>query len=654
MTFSKKVKALILMAIMLPLIIVISLSYVSTKQSLNELNFERLIALREIKKSQLYQYFESASASFNVIEHATKQYSSQLEVDSTHQFFTTLNNELGFYDIFVIDPFGQIIYTVAREADYQTNLVSGPYRQSGLGMVYQKAINNSTLQVIDFTPYAPSNNEPAAFMAKSVNIDNQRWVVAVQLSIDKINQVMRQRDGMGITGETYLVGPDLLMRSDSFLDPINRSISASFAGTVKKNGADTYAVHQALKGVSGVGIVTDYNGNPVLSAYSPINVFGLNWALLAEIDVSEVYKPIDDYLFKSLIMSAISIAFAFMASSYFKKLVMRPLGGEPEEMRKLMSVIASGDLSSNIEPANEESLKAQLASTQINLGAMIQNIANYINRLAATSEELSAVTFQSSHNLNQQNDELEQAATAVTEMAATIEEVSKRTLDTARDTDSAETYCKTGLQKAQVAMQDVAKVAKQTQLSADGIGQLAGSVSDITSVVEVIRAVAEQTNLLALNAAIEAARAGESGRGFAVVADEVRALAHRTQESTAKIERMIETIKHQTASTVSAIQDSVQHAHNSIGVVQDVYQNLEVIVKLISNVNLQNSSISSAAEQQAVTAAEVDRSLVSIRDLAIQNASGATQTSESSNELASLAADLNRLTQGFKLKASRA
>lgn len=654
MTFSKKVKALILMAIMLPLIIVISLSYVSTKQSLNELNFERLIALREIKKSQLYQYFESASASFNVIEHATKQYSSQLEVDSTHQFFTTLNNELGFYDIFVIDPFGQIIYTVAREADYQTNLVSGPYRQSGLGMVYQKAINNSTLQVIDFTPYAPSNNEPAAFMAKSVNIDNQRWVVAVQLSIDKINQVMRQRDGMGITGETYLVGPDLLMRSDSFLDPINRSISASFAGTVKKNGADTYAVHQALKGVSGVGIVTDYNGNPVLSAYSPINVFGLNWALLAEIDVSEVYKPIDDYLFKSLIMSAISIAFAFMASSYFKKLVMRPLGGEPEEMRKLMSVIASGDLSSNIEPANEESLKAQLASTQINLGAMIQNIANYTNRLAATSEELSAVTFQSSHNLNQQNDELEQAATAVTEMAATIEEVSKRTLDTARDTDSAETYCKTGLQKAQVAMQDVAKVAKQTQLSADGIGQLAGSVSDITSVVEVIRAVAEQTNLLALNAAIEAARAGESGRGFAVVADEVRALAHRTQESTAKIERMIETIKHQTASTVSAIQDSVQHAHNSIGVVQDVYQNLEVIVKLISNVNLQNSSISSAAEQQAVTAAEVDRSLVSIRDLAIQNASGATQTSESSNELASLAADLNRLTQGFKLKASRA
>ncbi|WP_333608916.1 methyl-accepting chemotaxis protein [Arsukibacterium sp.] len=608
------------------------------------------MALREIKKTQIYQHFDSALANFNVIEHAAKQYGTQFEDDTTHRFFTTLNTELSFYDIFLIDPSGKIVYTVARESDYQTNLVSGPYRLSGLGMVYQRAMNTSEIQVVDFAPYAPSNNEPAAFMAKVFLVNNQRWVVAVQLSIDKINQVMRQRDGMGETGETYLVGPDYLMRSDSFLDPVNRSIVASFAGTIEKNGAQTHAVEQALQGVSGVGVVIDYNGNPVLSAYSPITVFGLNWALLAEIDEAEVNQPVIAFFYQSLILITLSIAFSFFASSYFKKMVMRPLGGEPEEMRKLMSVIASGDLSTEISAAHERSLKSQLANTQLKLGAMIKQIANYTNRLAATSEELSSVTLQSSHTLNQQNDELAQAVTAVTEMAATIEDVSKRTMDTARDTDAAEDYCKTGLQKAQAAIRDVTKVASQTQLSAEGIGQLAGSVTDITSVVEVIRAVAEQTNLLALNAAIEAARAGESGRGFAVVADEVRALAHRTQESTAKIEQMIETVKHQTGATVSAIRDSVQHAHNSIDVVQDVYNDLEVIVKLISNVNLQNSSISSAAKQQAVTAAEVDRSLVSIRDLAIQNASGATQTSESSNELANLASDLNKLTQGFTLK----
>lgn len=650
MTFSKKIKTLILIAIMLPLIVVITLSYVSTNKALTDLNYERLLSLREIKKSQLYQHFETARAGFAVIEHAANNYASQFANDETHQFFTTLNNELGFYDIFLIDPVGMIVYTVAREADYQTSLVSGPYRQSGLGRVYQRAINAQGVQVVDFSPYAPSNDEPAAFIAKAIRVDNQPWVLAAQLSIDKINQFMQQREGMGETGETYLVGPDYLMRSDSFLDPINRSITASFAGTVDKNGAQTYAVEQALKGVTGIGVVIDYNGNPVLSAYSPVSVFGLNWALLAEIDEAEVNQPVIAFLYQSLILIALSVVFSFFASSYFKKIVMRPLGGEPEEMRQLMSVIASGDLSSDIAVAQEQSLKAQLANTQQNLGAMIKQISVYTNRLAATSEELSAVTMQSSYNLNQQNNELEQAATAVTEMAVTVDDVSRRTIDTAKDTDEAERYCKTGLQKAKVAIQDVSKVAKQTQLSSDGIEQLAHSVTDITSVVEVIRAVAEQTNLLALNAAIEAARAGESGRGFAVVADEVRALAHRTQESTAKIEQMIATVKHQTGITVSTIQESVQHAQNSIAVVQEVYNAIEVIVKLISNVNLQNSSISSASEQQAVTAAEVDRSLVSIRDLAIQNATGAAQTSESSNELASLAADLNKLTQGFTLK----
>ena len=650
MTFSKKIKMLTLAAIMLPLFIVIIFSYFSTQQALTTTNYERLLSLREIKKTQLIEHFKTVEANFSLIEQVISKYTNQIDEQESHTFLTTLNSQLGFYDIFLVDPSGTIVYTVAREADYKTNLVNGPYRSSGLGVVYQRALNSYTTQLIDFLPYAPSNNEPAAFMAKSVSIDGQKWVVAVQLSIEKINHIMQQREGMGQTGETYLVGPDFLMRSDSYLDPVNRSIKASFAGEVEKNGANTEAVRQALRGTVGVDVVIDYNGNPVLSAFSPMDVVGLNWALLAEIDVAEVNQPINDYMYKSIGLVIAAIIFSFLASSYFKKMVMRPLGGEPEEMRRLMSVIASGDLSTDIDAAHEKSLKSQLANTQAQLGQMILQITNYTNRLAATSEELSAVTEQSSYNLNQQNNELEQAATAVTEMAVTIEDVSKRTIETARDAQEAESYCKSGLQKAKLAIQDVSEVAKQTKLSSEGIAQLAHHVGDINSVVEVIRAVAEQTNLLALNAAIEAARAGDSGRGFAVVADEVRALAHRTQESTTKIEAMIDTVKNQTGITVAAIQDSVQHVEASIAVVQEVYNVLQVIVNLISNVNLQNSSISSAAEQQAVTAAEVDRSLVSIRDLAVQNASGATQTSESSNELARLAADLNKLTHGFILK----
>lgn len=146
-------------------------------------------------------------------------------------------SELGFYDIFLIDPQGTIVYSVARESDYQTNLLHGPYRDSGLAQLYRSVKKPVTqLQMQDFAPYAPSNGQAAAFMAMPFVQDGNNWVVAVQLSIDRINAVMQVREGMGQSGETYLVGPDQRMRSDSFLVPVHRTVLASFAGTVAANG----------------------------------------------------------------------------------------------------------------------------------------------------------------------------------------------------------------------------------------------------------------------------------------------------------------------------------------------------------------------------------------------------------------------------------
>ena len=122
---------------------------------------------------------------------------------------------------------------------------------------------------------------------KALEIGHQQYVVAVQLSIDKINAVMQVREGMGQTGESYLVGPDQRMRSDSYLDSRNRTVRASFAGAVSTHGVDTAAANAALKGQAGLVYIDDYNGNPVVSAFAPVDAFGLQWALLAEVDVAE-------------------------------------------------------------------------------------------------------------------------------------------------------------------------------------------------------------------------------------------------------------------------------------------------------------------------------------------------------------------------------
>jgi len=192
-------------------------------------------------------------------------------------------------------------------------------------------------------------------------------------------------------------------------------------------------------------------------------------------------------------------------------------------------------------------------------------------------------------------------------------------------------------------------MSSDVQGTASLIGDLANESRDIGKVLDVIRGLADQTNLLALNAAIEAARAGEAGRGFAVVADEVRALAHRTQQSTSEIERMIGSIQSGTEHAVDSMRNSTERAESTLSIARGAGQSLDTINSAISEINERNLVIASAAEEQAQVAREVDRNLVNIRDLSVQSTTGANQTQAASSELSRLAVDLSNLVTRFKL-----
>lgn len=314
--------------------------------------------------------------------------------------------------------------------------------------------------------------------------------------------------------------------------------------------------------------------------------------------------------------------------------------------------VANGDLSHDIQDDSKDEagdLLRALARMQQQLRDTIENIMDSSQQLAATSEELSQVTNDSTKIVQEQSDQLEQAATAVTELTAAVDEVAGNATSTSSNSEEANSRALAGQVQLTETLQTINELANEIAVTSQGITALAGNVHDIGKVIDVIRGIAEQTNLLALNAAIEAARAGESGRGFAVVADEVRALAHRTQESTVEIERMISNVQNETDKAVNNMEASNKRVDSTRSIADMLNVALTEITTLIIQINEQNLNIASAAEEQAMVAREVDQNLISIRDLSFQTSAGANQTNASSQELARLAERLNELVMHFKL-----
>lgn len=344
------------------------------------------------------------------------------------------------------------------------------------------------------------------------------------------------------------------------------------------------------------------------------------------------------------------IAVALIATLLLAWLLTRSITTPLAQALRAARTIAAGDLSQSIhvqgkdEPAQ---LLGALATMQEQLQATIRGISESAQQLASAAEEMSSVMEQSTRGLQAQNDEIEQAATAVTQMSAAVDEVAGNAVSSAEASQASDEDSKHGHYQISETISSIQNLVNEV-LDASGKAEgLAVQAQDISKVLEVIRGIAGQTNLLALNAAIEAARAGEAGRGFAVVADEVRSLAQRTQDSTEEIEQMITGIQQGTQDTVGALTSSAEHASQTLQRANSAGSALEKITAAISQINQRNLVIASAAEQQASVAREVDRSLVNIRDLSTQTATGATQTSAASQELSRLAVDLNGLVTRF-------
>ncbi|MFG0607466.1 methyl-accepting chemotaxis protein [Vibrio mimicus] len=248
-------------------------------------------------------------------------------------------------------------------------------------------------------------------------------------------------------------------------------------------------------------------------------------------------------------------------------------------------------------------------------GTTISKINQVNHTISSISETIRGITDQNVKMANQQNQELDMAATAMEEMTSALSSVSQSTNMAEEYAGSAEKEANTSKQVFEKTIREFADLDGEFQKTSEIIQQLATESNNVGNVLDVIKAIAEQTNLLALNAAIEAARAGEQGRGFAVVADEVRSLAQRTQESTGEIENMISMLQEKaemSTKTIRVSADKMQSTRNNMGVANEALSTIQGSAKEIHKLN---TSIAAATEQQLSVSDEISSNLSTIKTL---------------------------------------
>jgi methyl-accepting chemotaxis protein len=616
-----------------------------------------------------------------------------------HGFYRDLLDRYGYYDIFLINPEGDIVYTVFKELDFATNLISGEYSDSGLAEAFRRGRDLAPGEVafVDYAPYAPSYGAPASFVSTPV-VDAAGTLVGVlayQLPSDRLLSLVSNPEGLGETGEIFLVGSDGLSRAGSRLGSIAGVLEplANLGDPVGNTAGEAGVVN--ARGVAGFR---------ALSLRSSVNVFGETWQAITEVSMQEIMQPVRTMVIKMSAQLAVSSLLVIGLAVWISRTITIPIArikagmvrvsegdydlnmratdrgdeigiiastlmalcdrlktadrlerearAEQDAQAKVVEAISTslnrlsrGELDCEIRtefPKEYETLRADFNATVAELSQAIRTVLQHAEVILASADEIKSASEDLSHRTTSQAATLEETAAAVQQLTKSVNaaaEGAKKVEKTVRDAHANAEESGPVVQSAVAIMTEIEKSSEQ-----------------ISKIIGVIEDIAFQTNLLALNAGVEAARAGESGRGFAVVAGEVRALAQRSSEAAKEITDIISSSRNQVAEGVTlvgrtgdALTSIIEHVTHISGLVADIARGNAEQAAGLGEINISVSSLDTVTQQNATVADQSADAAGSLKTKSVQLVSavrhfrvGTTLAADAQERPASRAGDWGR------------
>ena len=568
-----------------------------------------------------------------------------------HPWFRELLTQRDYYDIFLFDKYGNVIYTVYKEHDFATNVVNGPWKDTDLGQLFRDISKNPkgrSLVFYDFKPYAPSNNVPAAFAGISVLQKDGTFigVLAFQMPIGRINTITQLDSSISETSRVHLIGPDFLVRNDPDLSDKDDPIL--------KEKMDNPLSQAAFKGGSAIG----WEGSGAdkhLATYSKVHVFDKVWLTNVNMDSAEALAASNSLVMSITISTVVILLVVAFISVLYARSITGPINSLMGTMKELANrnykidvpYIARGDELGDmaravsifkengqaIEKLQAEQAEAERRAELDKRAAMNKLASDFENRvsgiirsLAAAATEMQATSQQmtsASQNTSNLSRLVAEAATQadgnVQIVASAAEELSATSHEIAQQISNVSTKSSRASQEAETTSQQV----QELNTLADSIGDVISSIKEI----------AEQTNLLALNATIEAARAGDAGKGFAVVADEVKKLATETASKTIQIDERVGRIQ-------TAIRSSVDAVARIISDVREIDHATSAVAGAVEEQNAATAEIGRNVAETSSGTQQVATNIAEVQQNAEQTSDSASALNDAASELAQIAETL--------------